>query len=276
MRNRAPHWCGGFSLVEMTAALLISSLVVASVFRVFISQWRFHSAQIEIAETNDAARVALEVLATELRQVSPHLGDLYAIARDSVALRSTTGHGVVCSVGGGRVGLRLISGTFGEGRADSLLFFVEGRIESAIDDRWQSVAVQSVRRTGAGACPDGREPDLYLGVAGDLAGVVLGAPVRGFRPYVYRLYLSSDGNWWLGQRLRGGRIQPVTGPFQDPNDGGLSLEYLDRDRGPAWRPAEVVQIVISISTRSLRPIARAGGPGFFVDSLTTVVYLRNS
>ena len=80
MRNRAPHWYGGFSLVEMTAALLISALVVASVFGVFISQWRFHAAQIEIAETNDAARVALEVLATELRQVSPRLGDLYAFA----------------------------------------------------------------------------------------------------------------------------------------------------------------------------------------------------
>jgi hypothetical protein len=276
MRSRALHWRGGFSLVEMTAVLLISSLVVASVLGVLISQWRFHSAQMEIAETNDAARVALEVLATELRQVSPRLGDLYAIARDSVALRSTTGHGVVCAVGGGRVGLRLISGTFGEGRADSVLIFVEGRIESAVDDGWQSFAIQSVRRTGTGDCPDGREPDLYLGIADDLAGVALGAPVRGFRPYVYRLYLSSDGNWWLGQRLLGGRIQPVTGPFQNPDDGGLSLDYLGRDGAPAWRPGEVVQVVISIRTRSLRPIARAEGPGFFVDSLTTVVYVRNS
>jgi hypothetical protein len=260
----------------MTTALLVAGLVVASISAVFVNQWRFHSAQAEIALTYRAASVALEVLVTELRQASPRLGDIYAIASDSVALRSTTGHGVICDVAGDRVGLRRVAGTFGDGRADSVLIFIEGRIESAIDDRWQVVPIRSVRGTGPGLCADRLEPDLYLTVGGDLAGVEKGAPVRGFRPYTYRLYLAADGNWWLGQRLRGGRIQPVTGPFLSPDEGGLSLEYLDRERVRTWDPADFVQVVISVRARSLRPIPRKGMPGFFVDSLATTVFLRNS
>ena len=273
------RWQGkrdGHSLIEMALVLVLASIIVTTVFGILLAQWRFHVTRMEVASTHNAARVALGVLTSELRSVCPGLGDLYAIAPDSVALRSTTGFGVVCVATGDHVGLRRISGAFGDGRGDSALVFREGRFDSAADDSWSSIAIRTVVDGGAGLCPDGREADVTLEVAGDLEGVAAGAPVRGFRPYVYRLYQGGDGNWWLGQRLRGGRIQPLTGPFLSPERGGLSLEYRTGDLEAARTPADVVQVIISVRARSLNPTSRRAEPRFFVDSLSSVVYMRNS
>ncbi len=276
MSGRLPGERNGHSLIEMALVLVLASIVIATVFGVLLAQWRFHLTRTEVASTHDAARVALEVLTSEFRSICPSLGDLYAIASDSVALRSTTGFGLVCGATGDRFGLRRISGAFGDGRGDSALVFSEGRIDSAADDSWSSIAISAVVAGGAGLCPDGRAPDVTLQVVGALQGVVAGAPVRGFRPYIYRLYRGGDGNWWLGQRLRGGRIQPLAGPFLSPERGGLSLEYRTGDLEPARTPRAVVQVIVSIRARSLNPTSWRAGPRFFVDSLSSIVYVRNS
>ena len=266
----------GHTLIELAVVLILLAVVVTSVYGILLAQWRFHSAQVEVAGARDAARAALELLAAELRSASPSLGDLYAIAIDSVALRSTTGYGVICSVAGDRIRLRRVAGTFGGGRGDSVLVFREGRHEIPFDDVWSSFATREVRPGGQGVCPDGLAPDLTLAVNGRLLGVATGAPVRGFRPYVYRLYRGPGGGWWLGQRLRQGRLQPVAGPFVAPDEGGLRLHYFRRDGSPARASGDVARVVISVRARSLRPISRPTGRSFFIDSLATVVHLRNS
>ncbi len=171
--------------------------------------------------------------------------------------------------------MRRLAGAFGDGRADSLLVFLEFDPGSALDDRWRAFAVRETIGGGAGRCPDGRPPDLTLVLSGVLSGAVPGAPVRGFRPYVYRLYQASDGYWWLGQRLRGGPHQPLTGPFDSPAAGGLRLEYFTDEGRRAESPARVHRVSISVTPRGRRSIPRRGGPRVVMDTMSTVVHLRN-
>ena len=267
---------GGHSYIEVALALAVAAVVLASVAAVVLAQHRYYAAHAQRAATRDAARTAVEVLGAELRALSPAAGDLYAISPDSVALRSSTGLGTVCTVSGNHIGLRRVTGSFADSHADSVLIFRDGDPGTALDDSWAALGSRWVEGGGAGRCPDGRLPELELTVGGSLAGVAVGAPVRGFRAYVYKLYLGQDKRWWLGQRLRRGRVQPLAGPFAPPDSGGLRFEYLSRIGIPTQDPREVVQVRVSVKAQSASPLPGASGAGWLHDSLSVSVYLRNS
>lgn len=261
----------GYTLVEVSVVLVLISLLTASAFAVLSSQRRFYALQLQTAATRDAARVALAVLTVELRAASPVAGDLYAIAADSVALRSYTGFGVVCGVDGDEIALRRVAGIFSGSPNDSIFVYLGPRVAS-----WGRAAVAGSRKPSGGRCPDGRLPDVVLRVGETLEGAVAGAPVRGFRPYVYRLYQGGDGRWWLGQKLRGGRFQPVAGPFAGPEAGGLQFELRDSVGRPVGSESAAVQVRVSVVAQSQRRVPVRWGTRVLSDSLSTVVLLRNS
>ena len=266
----------GHTLVELLVVLLLFALVVAAIYAVLRTQQRFYATHVQVSDTRDAARIASQVLSHELRGLSPPGGDLYAIAGDSVSLRSVTGFGVICRRLGNTLGLWLVSGVFGDLPTDSVLVFVEGDADTALDDEWRVAGIQRSDRGGVGRCADGDPPRVELALDRELLGTEVGSPVRAFRPYTYRLYSGSDGNWWLGQRLRGGRLQPLAGPFAEPELGGLRLEALTAAGESATDLAEINQVRVSVTARSYRPVQRAMGPGFYHDSLRTLAYLRNA
>jgi len=274
--SRGARDSSGHTVLEVALVLALFSVVLVSVHLALISQHRFYALNAQLANTRDAARIAAEVLTGELRGASPAAGDLYAVSADSVALRSTRGIGVICGASGNTIDVWRLTGTLGDSGSDSVLIFLENSPDSSFDDAWTAAAVQRVRSGGAGSCPNGRPPEVRLDLDRPVTGFVVGSPVRAFRPYVYRLYLAGDGRWWLGQRLRYGRIQPVVGPFAAPGEGGLILDFLGSGGVPTADPAQVVEVLISIRSQSASPLPWVGGAGFLTDSLQTAVYLRNS
>jgi len=266
----------GHTVIEVALGLIVITIVLASVSVVLISQHRFYALNAQLASTRDAARIAVEVLTGELRAASPAAGDLYAIARDSVALRSSTGIGVICGVSGSTIELWRWMGSFADSGNDSALVFVENDPATSLDDAWVAASVRNVRSGGGSACPGGRPSSDRLVLDREVTGAVVGSLVRAFRPYVYKLYAGGDGRWWLGQRLRYGRIQPITGPFAHPTEGGLRLEFIDRGGDRTLDPTRVVEVRVSIKAQSARRVPGFDGAYFLTDSLSAAVYLRNS
>lgn len=263
----------GASLIEVLLVISLLAIVIAAVYGVLLSQRRYQVAVDRLVTALDAERVAIAVLSTELRNASPSAGDLYAIAEDSVALRSSTGFGYVCAVEGNTVTVRRIFGTFGASHRDSLLVLVEGTERGA---DWAAAGVGGVGGGGRGLCPDGRPADLAAHTHRLPDGVEPGAPVRGFRPYVYRLYRSGSGSWWLGQRPRGGRIQPLAGPFSGPNLDGLTFGFQDSTGRSVDEPGRVVQVSIDVrADRRSAGLARRGSVGVS-SGLSAHVVLRNA
>ncbi len=266
----------GHSLVEVAVSLVLVSLVLASAYAVLLAQRRFYLLTTQTADARDAARIALQVLVGELRGVSPAAGDLYAMDPDSVAVRSTTAAAVLCATSGTTAFVRRLAGAFGDRPADSALVYVEGDTSSAVDDSWVAVRVLAVEGGGEGDCYDQLPPDLGLVIDRPLDGVGPGAPIRGFRPIIYKLYSGPGGRWWLGQRLRGGIIQPITGPFAAPGSGGLRFEYLTASGSTARGPDELAQVRIEV--RTVRRASNLGGGAWLSvngSTLSTKVYLRN-
>jgi hypothetical protein len=250
------------------------SIVLASAAAVLIAQQRFYGRNADIASTRNAARLAADVLTTELRSVNASGGDIYGIGPDSVALRSTTGIGVICSASGHTVALRRVTGTFGELETDSAFVFVENSLRQAVDDSLVVVRIRESRPGTAAPCPDGVPADVSLGFDRDVPGVSLGSPVRAFRPYVYKLYAGQGGKWWFGQRLRGGRIQPIAGPFAPPSEGGLRLEYRSPAGVPTDEPLQVAHVDMAMLALGRLRYPWRGLKEAYSDSVSTAVTPR--
>jgi hypothetical protein len=213
-------------------------------------------------------------LTAELRGVSAAGGGLYGLSSDSLAMRSTTGLGIVCGISGRTLVLRRVSGVFGDLQTDSVLLFVEHEADNAGDDELVVARIETSRAADSPICPDGAPPDLALSLDREIEGARVGSPVRSFRPYIYKLYLGGDGRWWLGQRLRNGRMQPVTGPFAPPAQHGLRIEYTTRSGADALDPAEVALVRISVKAQGRLRYPWRGTNSVFTDTVTTAVWLR--
>lgn len=264
----------GLTAVEVIVVLALLSVLLVSVTGLLISQQRYYLRNADIASTRSAAQIAAELLASELRGLSVTDGDLYGFAMDSLAIRSTTGIGIVCGFSGRTLAVRRISGVFGDLPTDSARLFVEHTAGRVSDDEWIIARIETSRPAVSSVCPDGTPPDRSLILDRDLEGISVGSPLRAFRPYVYKPYVGGDGDWWLGQRLRNGRMQPVTGPLMPPGGGGLRLAFAAEDGAPTADPAAVSRVAISVTARGRVRYPWRGLKAVFTDSVTTSVWVR--
>lgn len=273
MRDRA-----GFTVVELLLAAMVGVVILGAAFQTLIVQEQTFRAQRSVSATRNAERTALDVLSTELREVSADAGgrsggDIRRMGSDSIEFRVFRKVGLVCDRSAGTLELYGIGDRLTAG--DSVLIFAEGDPGSGADDGW--VAARALTVASTGTCPalTGYAPlTLRLGsaVAG-LSAIRAGAPVRGFDWVTYGVYRDPAGDYVLGRHSEGGAVQRVIGPLAAPAAGGLRLTYYDANGATTADPTRVARIVISVKAR-----ARSGAAVHRrrADSLVTQIYLRNN
>lgn len=271
MTRRLRARTGAFTAVELLVALALAGLVVAAVGGALVTQRRFYDLYLARLDAWDAVAAGGEILASELRGLSPAAGDLYALAADSVALRSVVGFATVCGLedAGAAWLLRGVVGHLETRPRDSVLVFLEGEPARADDDRWLVAHLDRVDPVTTTACPGGRPAERRARVPAPVPGLRPGAPLHAFRPYVYRIYLDRSGRSWLGRRLRGDPIQPVVGPME-PSPRGLSLRALGPSGHPAAAPDSTTLVRFALRAR-LRLGRRA-----VAETASAAVFFRNA
>lgn len=272
MSSGRPSRPRGFTLIEVLVAMTLTGIVVAGTLKALTAQKKFYARQARILDARHALRATTTILSSEFREASATDNDLYAVADDSVALRSTNGFAIVCGVhgGSGQLSLIRVSGHFMLEAADSVLVFVENG-PGETDDTWRVLQVSGISVSGPGCDLAGLVPERVINLSGSFAGIWVGAPLRLFRPYVFRLY-ELDGRWWLGRRNRaaGYTDYPVAGPLAPPADGGLQMTYFRQDGTTTLIPSEVVRVLISVRSPTYRSLT---DPDY--RDLSTSTYLRN-
>lgn len=277
--------------MELIIVTVLASMVIASAFQLFISQSQLFVVQREVLDVRETLRSAVALLAVDLRELAASDADLYSAEADSLVLRSILGAGVICSHAWNglsrRVGLQHASGTFESSALnDTLLTY------SLTDDVWIPYRITQVWEPptawmpgpGGGGTPacfwaDSSlaqpRPELTVEVAGDpdgLAKLIPGAPVRAFRRTTYALF-KRDSRWYLGRRVGNAMsYELLTGPMLSPEAGGLAVRYFDDAGLLTDVPASVVRVELSLKAES----AGRSVTGAKVDSVTTVVFLRNN
>ena len=308
---RATRVRRGITLPEMMVVLVLLSLVVGGLMTVLVRQQRFYSGTSEIIQTKGSARQAIDILSSELRGIStgtrggaPNNVDIYAMSDRSLTFRSQFGGSVVCTIDPTRTVITLPPKTMGAQNAltsflsdaqagDSVFVFDQGANPGTNDDGWQRVAL--ARDPGVGVCPV--VPAGFTATAAEAASgiqivltqnlrpnVVVGAPIRFFRPASYSLYQDAGGEWWLGYFSCPANacspLLPVSGPYR-PYAGvggasGLAFAYFDSTGAPTGDPRFVARIDVVARAQSQYNLDVANTRNRrYEDSLAVSIAVRN-
>ncbi len=262
-------------MVELLIAMVLGVMVMAAAVSVFVSQTRQQGLHRETMDARETLRGAAALLTAELRPLSASRGDLYAIAPQSVTLRSVQGAGTICDVTDDQYAVWEPSGTFAATDDDSALVY------SVWADSWNSLEVKDQWTTGLPNCAWGAAFTsglvLRLRVAApiDTAGVGVGSGVRAFRRTEYGMF-QQNGRWWLGRKVgAAASFELVTGPLRSPADSGLVFHYYDAAGAETADPLLVQRVEVVLRAESFGKARSTTGVTTRLDSVTVVTFLRN-
>ena len=290
----------GVTLVELVVALTLFSVVATIMLTMLRSQQRFHTGSLEIIDTKRATHQATTLVYGELRAASST--DLYSISDSSIAFRTTIGASHLCALDSTRASITVPS--TGTTRAaplstfralpragDSLLVFDSGEAPEPDDDRWHPHVL--VADPAGAVCPTRphglasnaiEASGIAFQVAPPLAGsIVIGVPLRFFRPASYSLYRGTGASWMLGYSTCAAGTctprQPLSGPylpFVTGGEGGVAFSYFDRQGAPTRDRSRVarVDVIARAHSASTLEVGHVRGRRY-QDSLALTIALRN-
>jgi type II secretory pathway pseudopilin PulG len=285
----------GFSLVELLVGVVLACAIGAAVMDFAIRQQRFFAADARAAVVHAAVRQAVDILAADLRALTPRDGDLYDTAPDHIEFRLLLGASVVCTIDAARDGavlpplhppgaLGLTSWVAAPARGDTVLVLDSGA-PGVADDHWVR-HVLTADPAGGNACPvaSGFTASAAEAAAGwriQLSPPLApteheGAPLRFFRRARFELYRAADSKWYLGfydcLATRGtpcAIVQPVSGPY-DP--AGIRFSYIDSLGAAATSAADVAAVLADVHASAAGAVP-GGAP--LRDSARAAVAMRN-
>lgn len=291
----------GVSLVELVVALTLFGVVATLILSVLRGQQRFHVGALEIIQTKRSTHQAVDLLYGELRAASG--ADIYAISDSSITFRATHGASHICAIDSGRASVTLPSATIAQTpglssflamprAGDSLLVFDPGDGPTEDDDRWRAHVLTA--DPAGGTCPlrpfglAARTAKVASGIAITVApalteSILVGSPLRFFRPASYSLYRSTGAEWMLGYSTCAAGTcsvrQPLSGPylpFASGGSGGLVFRYFDAHGAPTSDPSRIVRVDVVARARSASVLDLAHvRRQRYHDSLALSIALRN-
>jgi prepilin-type N-terminal cleavage/methylation domain-containing protein len=264
----------GFTLVELIVVSVLGAFVLAAVLQVLITNQRTYTAQSAVIEGQQSARMSLELLFNELREVSASGGDIISMSPTALTVRLMRKLGVVCATDLSATPPTLTvlnheGARFEDG--DRVFVFADNDDQTASDDTWITVPspIEAVDTTSTCLSRDAsliefKDTDAPAFVANT---VRVGAPMRSFQTFSFDTDdlpgLTSD----TYLRVNG---MPVAGPLRATN--GLQFIYRDAMGAVTATEENVRQIEVRIRTgtgvqNSLNQQVS--------DSITAWIYTRN-
>ena len=261
----------GFTLVELLIVVVLGGFLVLSIYEVLITNNRTYAVNNAQIQGQQSIRAGLDVLFGEIREVSAGEGDILAMGRDSITIRTQRAFGLVCATDYTASPPTITA--FKVGRYfranDSIFVFADNDMNISSDDVWLTKAVQTSDTTATCESSPGQTLSVP-NLASTLDTVRSGAPVRAFEIYTYGLY-QIDGEPYLGRRIStAGSPDPLVGPLLPST--GVSFRYLDSFGAITTVDTLVAQIEITLRYQSK---VRDSQNRLVADSIVARVYPRN-
>jgi prepilin-type N-terminal cleavage/methylation domain-containing protein len=291
---------GGFTLIELIVALVISGVLATVIFQLVQGQSRFSAIQGARAEVQQNSRGALELITSEIRSLPA--GSIESASAGGIRFLLPRAWGLICTSApaSGTVGVVFPPGTFP----------AEFPTNLTQDTGWGLaipgaasgyVAARVTASTGAnGACADS------LGVPAGNGAVMRqftynalpaavnapsGTAVFVYQRVEYDVDLSSTGGprgYWVRRKSGAGNFEPLAGPLLTTGSGGstgLRFTYLCPGReltaselATSANRALVarVRVAVAMQSRSLTQNTFTAGTDQQKQSDSMTVSLRNS
>ena len=274
MKNLGARGRGGFSVVELLVVTILGSLILMAAYGVLVTNQRTYTVNAANIQGQQTVRAGMEVLFSELREISPEGGDLLRMDGDSVTIRVMRSAALICdsTAQGSSDQYRWDVVSLGDSLngTDSVWLFAEHDSSTANDDVWFKSKVQAI--VGAATCGGQSTQTVRFGWGGTMGAdtPTVGGLIRTFQTYTYGLG-DHNGSPYLIRKLEpSGTTTPLIGPLRSGT--GVSFQYLNQNGSVTTVASQVRQIVITLRTLSA---ARDTGGDPVRDSLKTRVYTRN-
>jgi len=253
---------GGGGLVEILIAIILVSIVLASMMGVLIQQQRFYMVANDAASTTNRLQILETVVTPELLPLNPSANDVIYASEDSVVLRAFRGIYWVCDrrmASNAEITVSALANA-PPLRRDSAIVYSQGTKATYKDDHWKYVAVGSV---SAGLCPDSTAGWVaeVPALNGVLSQVPLGAPVRVFKPASYWRVIENN-KWVLKTDALSGKATTIAelAPSDSSASSILRLGYVDDDGNPTTTLSEIIGLEIDVVAIGEVPTQRGGRP----------------
>jgi prepilin-type N-terminal cleavage/methylation domain-containing protein len=294
--QRPRNATGGFTLVELLVALVISGLLTTVIFQTLLGNSRFVANQSAREEVQQNTRAALELIAGDLRAATG--GGIVEANANSVRLRVPRAWGVACNAvsgSGGTVWALFPQGTFPPGFSYQAAHWgvALNQTDNAATTATGAGAfryVTSVTPPGGGNSCAAVQPQMAGLEARGFSSpgpplttggltVPAGASLMVYEEIAYDVAQGTGGELWVrrsvGFASGVANMQPLAGPV--PNAESLRLTYLDQNGGGSiLSTADIRQVRVALVAQSRAQVRRGGQ---MVperrDSATVDVFLRN-
>jgi prepilin-type N-terminal cleavage/methylation domain-containing protein len=262
----------GFTMVEMLIVAVLGSLIVAAAYEMLRTNQRAFTIQTAQVQSQQSVRAGLDVLTSELRELSRTGEDLIALGPDSMTVRAMRAFGLLCDINstGSPIIVKKVGRYFS--LKDSIFAFVDNDPDKSADDSIYVAQITGIDTTST--CPTGGDSAQTISSSGltaiHTAGDTMrdGGPMRAFTRFTYGI-VSSNSEYYLGRKNASGTTSILVGPVAS---GGVSFTYYDSIGGTTTTPALVYSIGVTLKT--LTKVVDEQG-NLIADSLTTRIHLRN-
>jgi hypothetical protein len=218
--------------------------------------------------------MALEVLFSELREVSPSGGDILAMSSDSLRVRLMRKFGIVCATSAIGPTLTVLPwgiGTNAFASGDSIFVFADNDPAPITDDVWIAARVTGVLPS---VCPQDGALAQAIAFSGQAAlfaadSVGIGAPMRSYEEFTFGT-TTMLGDTYFARRDGTGPMIPIAGPLRSSD--GIELIYRDALGAVTAVATDVRQIEVIVRTGSgvLNSVGNAVS-----DSINAWIHTRN-
>lgn len=266
----------GITLIELMVALVISGLLIAGLYRTFISQQKTYTVQEQVVDMQQNVRAAINRMMTELRMsgfgnVSMVLPVTFTTGTfNNVLNLNTPAAGaltIVSAVGGtstltneGGVGqTQVVVTTLTDGQGNALfdtgdrkyisIGGLESHVITSIDNGTKTISLNG--------------PLIFHHP--------VGTPVYTIRALSYQVALVNGIPTLLRNENMGGGAQP-----QADNIENLQFTYLDADGNPTANPADIRIVRVSLTARAERQDPDLNyGDGYRRRQIASNIHLKN-
>lgn len=268
----------GFSLAELLVVTLVGSIVLGAVYQTMTTQSRANRQQMAIVTTQQSARTGIDVLMSELREVSARNGDIFSATGTSIRFRALQKAGIVCDkdyANNNRLDVAYRGTAFG---LDSVLIFTDNGATSALDDSWTTHWVSTTDNSSTCTFPGMTTERLHFASA-TLGGVQPGALVRSFRVVEYQIVDAGDGAILRRTDLATNTSVDIAESLATTANQGLRLRYFN-GAGAEITPSsqalreQIMRIEVKVRARAIG--GQTGANREFSDSLVNQVFLRGN
>ena len=277
----------GFTLAEIMIVVLLSSIIMGSIYQMIVMQDKTTREQYAVIETQQNARTALAVMTADLKEISAVDGDVLGATETSISFRALRKGAFVCNVGLNTIDVAELGAPFVVG--DNVLIFSEGaNANSAADDSWLNRQVSAVDALASTSCtgnPFGAVGWRRLLLSLPPTNVQQGALVRSYTPMRYRI--SDNGEW--GQLMRRVAEPPlgtavesaIIDRLSSTAEGGLQLRYFNAAgtqipvANLATNLNNIMRVQVKVRGKAVTSVATTGS-NRYQDSLVTTVFLRGN